>query len=103
MRISASVGSGCDRPRPDINQPVDSEETRRTSLPALVPEATRSAAAPAVIIRPVATLLAQLVAGAENLPASRVRRRADPQTGADTYRATAELAPSHQRRAVCIF
>jgi hypothetical protein len=103
MRISASVGSGCDRPRPDINQSVDSQAARGASLPALVPKATRSATAHAVIVRPVATLLAQLVAGAENLPASRVRRRTDPQTGADTYRATAELAPPHQRRAVRIF
>lgn len=103
MRISASVGSGFDRPRHDVDQSVDSEEARRTSLPALIPEANRSAAASAAIVRPAATLLAQLVAGAENLPTSRVRRRADPQTGADTYRANAELAPLHRRRAVRIF
>jgi len=102
MRISASIGGGFERPRHDIDRSVDSEETRRTSLPALVPGANRSAAASTATVRPAATLLAQLVAGAENLPISRIRRRADPQAGADTYRATAERAP-HQRRAVRIF
>jgi hypothetical protein len=43
--------------------------------------------------RPLSALIAQLVAGAENLPTARLRRRADPAESAGLYRAVARLAP----------
>jgi hypothetical protein len=44
-------------------------------------------------LRGHAQFLAQLVAGIEDMPATRVRRRADPETAIASYRSTAALAP----------
>jgi hypothetical protein len=46
-----------------------------------------------VRIRAHAQFLAQLVAAIEDMPATRIRRRADPETAIASYRATAALAP----------
>ncbi|HEX5778177.1 MAG TPA: hypothetical protein VFY21_05000 [Xanthobacteraceae bacterium] len=42
----------------------------------------------------MATLVAQLVAHAEDMPGSRARRRADAGYGANAYQSVAELGPT---------
>jgi hypothetical protein len=49
--------------------------------------------------RPLAAFLAQLIAKAQDLPASRERRRVDPAEGARAYRATG-LARSKESKTV---
>lgn len=93
MRVAASgpAGTGLnygERERAD-GRPV---EAPRAQLPAVVrpreeckPE-TRAA-------RPVAALVAQLVAGMHDAPALRARRRTDPATGTEAYRTVAAFGP----------
>ncbi|MEX2129133.1 MAG: hypothetical protein WD871_12955 [Xanthobacteraceae bacterium] len=102
MRISASFGTGVDPTRRDtVLVPKKAEEPLRASLPAVVPAPDRPSdiAAPKHV-RPVAALLAQLVAGAEDLPATRIRRRADPGQSAQLYRAIDRLGPAAPHHAV---
>lgn len=94
MRISASTGTGLGLgPRnAEAGARGNAGEPVRAGLPALVPqEGQFRDSDPDRRVRAVATLLAQLVAGAEDLPATRVKRRADPQSGAECYRAMASL------------
>ena len=94
MRISASTGTGLGLgPRNAAAEPRgNAGEPLRAALPALVPQEGRFRDSdPDRRVRAVATLLAQLVAGAEDLPATRVKRRADPESGAECYRAIARL------------
>ena len=94
MRISASTGTGLGLgprnaaagARHNAGEPV------RAALPALLPQPDRPPQTNyATRGRAVTGLLAQLAAGAEDLPATRARRRADPQAGAECYRAIARL------------
>jgi hypothetical protein len=103
MRISASLGSALDRAGRGSDPAITPDETARVSLPVLVPESARAELAATRNIRPAATLLAQLVAGAENLPTSRARRRADPQSSAGAYRTIADLGPSPRWPASRVF
>jgi len=94
MRISASTGAGLGLgPRnAAAGSGSNAIEPVRRALPALVPQPDRFRDSdPDRRVRAVATLLAQLVAGAEDLPATRAKRRADPESGAECYRAIARL------------
>ena len=92
MRISASTstGLGLDRrdhapaPAHGIEPPV------RSQLPAVIEQAAPRRQPPAQG-RPVAALVAQLVAHAEDMPGTRARRRADAGHSANVYRSVAEL------------
>jgi hypothetical protein len=93
MRIkanSATAPSTAFLARRSIYQKTDEARAQSTSLivrpVTAVPssEATMSA-------RPLAALLAQLIAKAQDLPVSRERRRADPAEGARVYRAASNL------------
>jgi hypothetical protein len=103
MRISSGVtanfanmsGPARDRVSVQRSEPV---EQAGSCLPAVIPVArTDNAAPPQCRTRPVATLLAQLVAGAQDLPATRARRRADAAEGALLYR-TGTLLQAPGRR-----
>lgn len=97
MRIAASSGAHLPPAGRYVREPsVAAEEPARTALPAVVP-APAQAPLETPRTRPQAPLLAQLVAAAENLPATRARRRAEPAFGIACYRAMADLAP-----AVCL-
>jgi hypothetical protein len=94
MRISASIstGLGLDRrahtpaPAHGVESPV------RTNLPAVIETpALRRQASPQG--RPLAALVAQLVAHAEDMPETRARRRADAGYGTNVYQSVAELGP----------
>jgi hypothetical protein len=50
--------------------------------------------------RPLASLLAQLIAKAEDMPVSRERRRADPAEAARAYRAIASLGRPNQSKSL---
>ena len=105
MRISTSASSGFQPPR---REPCDSARACaapvRALLPAIVPPAEHAAPADAPQrTRPAAALLAQLVAANEDLPVSRVRRRADPAAGVRIYRTIADLAPKSAQPASRIF
>jgi hypothetical protein len=90
MRISESTENGVDFLRCGSDSaPTDIAPVR---LPALVKFAIRDSDPPPRT-RPLCALIAQLVAGAENLPSARLRRRADPAESAGHYRAIARLAP----------
>jgi hypothetical protein len=98
MRIIARRSSDLDLGRHRYAHPAPKpEETVRAGLPALVPGAERSNTLATAKNRPVTALIAQLVAGAEDLPASRARRRAEPSIGADAYRMVAGLGPALPR------
>jgi hypothetical protein len=96
MRIVASQGTGLGLERRQ-NAPVapqNAAEPVRTALPAIIPNRTLESRALAARHRPLSALLAQLIAVAEDLPATRVRRRADPGAGMDAYHAAARLGPA---------
>ncbi len=94
MRIAATSGSTIDSNRRNHSAIATAgiEPAPPASACALVPVRTgvHASERPASG-RPSAALLAQLVAGAQNLPTSRARRRADPGDGARLYRAVADL------------
>ncbi len=94
MRISASISSGLGLDRRDQTPaPVRrAEGLPRSNLPAVIERAApHRQTAPQC--RPVAALVAQLVAHTEDMPATRVLRRADAGYGANAYQSVAELGP----------
>jgi len=94
MRITATSGPVIDSNRRNQSAPATTrtESAAPVSANALVPVRTGVRATDQLASgRPAAALLAQLVAGAQNLPVSRARRRTDPGDGARLYRAVAEL------------
>jgi hypothetical protein len=96
MRIVASQNTGLRFERRQ-NAPVAAQnaaEPVRTALPAIIPNHVAEGRALAARNRPLSALLAQLIAVAEDLPAARVRRRADPGAGMDAYQAAARLGPA---------
>lgn len=99
MRISASISTGLGLDRRD-RPPAPArgaEPPVHANLPAVIdPPAPRRQAAPQG--RPVAGLVAQLVAHAEDMPGTRARRRADAGYGANAYQSVAELGPQRDRR-----
>lgn len=100
MRVTASLHTGLDT-SPRRRNPEDSgrqDPPRPASLPAVIPSADRAVrdSAPSRV-RPPSPLLAQLVAGSENLPVARMRRRADPGTTAELYRSVAAGGPLRPR------
>jgi hypothetical protein len=100
MRVSASFGTELNRsgPHPAIGGPREPCEAQKASLPAVVPAVDdRRADDVRQRIRPAATLIAQLVATAEDLPSARARRRADPRASAERYRAVEELRAAPAR------
>jgi hypothetical protein len=101
MRIAATFGPVIDSNRRNHSAPAttNTEPARPAPVCALVPVRTGThATGQTASGRPAAALLAQLVAGAQNLPASRARRRADPGDGARLYRAVADLDAASQPR-----
>ena len=101
MRITANSGAALNTAflarRPN-EQKADAAPSASKSLivrPVLA-VASPEAAMPA---RPLAAFLAQLIAKAQDLPASRERRRVDPAEGARVYRATG-LARSKESKTV---
>jgi hypothetical protein len=102
LRISASLGTGIDPARREPTfVPEKAVGPARTTLPAVVPAAGRNDdCAPSKQGRPVTALLAQLVAGAEDLPVTRLRRRADPGRSTELYRAVSSLGPAAVRHTI---
>ena len=106
MRISTNPGTAIDpnRSHHSARAPVTAEAKALASDCALVPVAVdRRFSKRSASSRPAAAVLAQLMASAQNFPATRARRRADPGEGAKLYRAVASLdsAPRpHTRRVV---
>jgi hypothetical protein len=106
MRISATHGTAIDpeRGHHSAHAQVKAEAEAPASDSALVSVAVdRRFSERSASSRPLATLLAQLMANAQNFPTTRARRRADPGEGARIYRAAASLdaAPRpHTRRVV---
>lgn len=101
MRIAASLGAGLGFYRQDTGsgETRQAADAAKPALPAVpTPHDCRTVTS-AYRVRPAATLVAQLVAGADNLPAARARRRADPQSAAKLYQAMSELPAAARRRA----
>jgi len=95
MQIAASQSTGLDLGRRhNALLAPKADELLRTALPTIVPGQVRNSAPVAPRNRPVTALLAQLIAGAEDMPNSRVRRRADPGASVDAYRAVSGLGPA---------
>ena len=108
MHISTNPGTAIDpnRSHDSAHAPVTADAEAPDSDCALVPVAVdRRFSERSASSRPVAALLAQLMANAnaQNFPATRARRRADPGEGARLYRTVASLdaaARPHTRRIV---
>jgi len=102
MRIKANKGTAFDSAflaRRSVYQKADEVIPASTSLTVRpVTAAPSSEAAPSA--RPLATLLAQLIAKAQDLPVSRERRRADPAEGARVYRDAAGLHRPNENKYV---
>lgn len=103
MRITAQITAG-PGPARHHGPPAAARENAgaapRAALPAVIAEPRRDNPAAPRPTRPVTALLAQILAGAEDMPASRARRRADPAAGADAYRTMAGLGPDRPLRDV---
>ena len=92
MRISASTGTGHGPGNAAAGARGKADAPVRAALPALVPQPDRPPEADrGPRGRALTSLLAQLIGGAEDLPATRARRRADPEFGAECYRTIARL------------
>ena len=96
MQIAASQSTGLDpgRRHNALLAPKPVDELLRAALPAVVPGQARNCATVAPRNRPVTAFLAQLIASAEDMPSSRLRRRADPGASVDAYRAVSRLGPA---------
>ncbi len=94
MRISASISSGLDLDQRDRTPAAAqrADESIRSNLPSVIEQAAPRCQ-PAPQGRPVAALVAQLVAHAEDMPVTRALRRADAGYGANAYQSVAELGP----------
>lgn len=94
MRIPADFGSELSLSRHEhpADTPPEDRQAPKASLPVLVvPAGDRRAYGTGHGVRPRATLIAQLVAATEGMPAARPRRRSDPALGAECYRAIGGL------------
>lgn len=100
MRVTAHSGTSLNTALPErrrIYQKAD--ETPSASKNLIVrPVTAVSSPEAAMPAHPLAAFLAQLIAKAQDLPATRVRRRADPAEGARVYRAVAGLARSKESK-----
>jgi hypothetical protein len=98
MRITASerpmLGSALRARQSVYQKSITAPVEKRPGLP--VPAAPR----PLASTRPEVAFLAQLIAKAEDMPVSRVKRRADPAEGAAAYRLMAGLARRDESRSV---
>jgi hypothetical protein len=102
MRIKANSGTAPSTafpPRRSVYQKADAAPAQSTSLTVRPVTAVPSAEA-TMPARPLAALLAQLIAKAQDLPVSRERRRAHPAEGARVYRAAAGLVRPHENKYV---
>ena len=102
MRVTANSGTALNTAlfaRRPVYKKTDEPPAASTSL-IVRPVAAVSAPATAMSARPLAAFLAQLIAKAQDLPVSRVRRRADPAEGASVYRAVAGLARQNESKKV---
>jgi len=90
MRISAHLDNGLnlDRRGHAPAAPV-ADAPARVQLPAVIEVRATRPAVPTS--RPVAALVAQLVAHVEDMPVTREHRRAEPVTGTNAYRLIANL------------
>ena len=98
MRVTANSGTGLSADflaRQPFDQQAEAAPSGSKSL-IVRPVPTASSPEAAMPARPLAAFLAQLIAKAQDLPASRERRRADPAEGARLYRAVAGLARSNE-------
>jgi hypothetical protein len=96
MQIAASQSTGLDpgRRHNALLAPKAADESLRAALPAVLPGHARISTPVPPRNRPLTALLAQLIAGAQDMPNSRVRRRADPGTSVDAYRVVSRLGPA---------
>ena len=96
MHIHASPNAGLDLKRRQSapSAPHAAGQPLSPGLPAVIPASNRPSLPAARSNRPVSALIAQLIASAEDMPSARARRRADPASGAESYRAVAGLGPA---------
>jgi hypothetical protein len=102
MRITANSGTAPSTAflaRRPVYQKADEAPVQSTSL-TVRPVTAVSSAQATMSTRPLAALLAQLIAKAQDLPVSRERRRADPAEGARVYRGAADLSRPHDNKCV---
>jgi hypothetical protein len=102
MRVTANSGTSLNAAFPErrpIYQKTDETPSASKNLTVRPVTAVYSPEA-AMPVRPLAAFLAQLIAKVQDLPATRVRRRADPAEGARLYRAVAGLARSKESKKV---
>ena len=100
MRVTANSGTALNTAflaRRPIEQKADAAPSASKSLTVRPVSAVPSPRA-AMPARPLAAFLAQLIAKAQDLPASRERRRADPAEGARVYRAVAGLGRPNESK-----
>jgi hypothetical protein len=88
---SQSAGLGFERRHTALVATESAAEPVRTALPAIIPTRAPESRTPTTRNRPLSALIAQLIAGAEDMPSSRIRRRADPAAGMDAYQTAARL------------
>jgi hypothetical protein len=102
MRVTGNSGTPLHTAFPErrrIYQKAD--ETPSASKNLIVrPVTAVSPPEAAMPARPLAAFLAQLIAKAQDLPSTRVRRRADPADAASVYRAIAGLAGSKESKKI---
>lgn len=97
MRVTAYSGSAFSadlRPRQRIYQKSEPSPESRSLVVQPAPRTPVSGSAPTG--RPSASFLAQLIAKAENMPETRLKRRIDPAEGASVYRAAMGGAPAQR-------
>jgi hypothetical protein len=102
MRITANSGTALDTAflaRRPVYQKTDAAPAQSTSL-TVRPVTAVPPTDVTMPARPLAVLLAQLIAKAQDLPISRERRRADPAEGARVYQAASGLGRPNEPKYV---
>ncbi len=102
MRITANSGTALDTAflaRRPVYQKADAAPAQSTSLTVRPVTAVPSSDV-TMPARPLAALLAQLIAKAQDLPVSRERRRADLAEGARVYQAASGLGRPNEHKYV---
>jgi len=101
MRVTANSGAAFRADLPARERVYQTPKQAPAENRSLVVQLAAARSAPAPTGRPLAALLAQLIAKAEDMPETRLKRRIDAAEGANVYRvAMRGIRSAH--RTVCV-
>ena len=98
MRVTGNSKTSLNAAFPDRRRIYQKTDETPSASKSLIVRPVTAPSSPEALARPLAAFLAQLIAKAQDLPATRVKRRADPADAASIYRAVAGLGRSKESK-----